>query len=150
MHKSNTFLFYNTFKNTIQSATFPWGMLTPSNTPIPRPTPLTTQTTFCSIRAISHNYATKSRLVTMRYPIHIRPENCPFAFDDLHPHLTQPVWKPAASCIQIYSCWTRRLCNRLYRVNGGLSSQVESSSRLMQYDKRTLLQWMDKKMKRKR
>ena len=55
-----------------------------SNTPMP--TPLTPQMTARSVHALSHNYATKSPLVTMECPT-FNPKTASSPFNDLQSHL---------------------------------------------------------------
>jgi len=51
-----------------QNHPFSWATLTPSNTPIPRPTPLNTPNDSSITSHSSHNYTTKSPFITMKCP----------------------------------------------------------------------------------
>ena len=61
-------------KKNSQNLPFPLGNGPSSNAPMPEPTLLTTQTTARSIHELSHNYATKSFLVTMGLPKFTPPQ----------------------------------------------------------------------------
>jgi len=70
--KSRPLHHWNKWKQKLPITPFsPLGTQTPSNTWMPKPTPLTTPNDSSiaqSVHALPHNYATKSPLVTMGYP----------------------------------------------------------------------------------
>jgi len=81
---------------------FPWGMSTPSNTPTAQLTPVTTT---INISNDSRNFAQLCHKVPIAYNgmPHIHPQNCPFPFDDLQPHLIHQSLDQPHSSFQMMS-----------------------------------------------
>jgi len=73
---------------TQKNSPLPWSTWTPSNTPMPRPTPLTSQTTALLVHALPPNYVTNSPLVIT--DASHSPPKLPRSLERSPPHLIHP------------------------------------------------------------